>query len=141
MSPAVAHAAGGREVLVHHDALLVAHVVELLALHHAVGAHHVHVGVLHQLHVELVARAGHGGLQLLGHIVGAAAEDPLAVQVDLPAVRLLLAQVAQADTVADPVELARLVGHRNGSVVQVLRPHVPRPPQARLIEVQPQVCL
>ena len=32
-----------------------------------------------------------------------------------------------------------LVGHRNNHVVQVLRAHVPRPPQPRLFHVQPQV--
>ena len=135
---AVAHPAGGGKVLVHHDALLVAHVVEFLAFDHAVGAHHVHVGVLHQLHVELVARAGHGGLKLLRHVVGAAAEDAFAVQVAGPAA-LLLAQVAQPDAVAEPVELACLVRHRNGHVVQVLRAHVPRPPEPRILQVQPQV--
>ena len=135
----VAHAARGRKVLVHHDTLLVAHVIELFALDHAVGTHHVHVGALHQPHVALVALAGHGGLQLLGHVVGAAAEDAHSVHVHGPAVRLLLAQVAQADAVADAVEFARLVGHRHGHVVQVLLAHVPRPPQPRLGHVKPQV--
>ena len=144
----VAQRSLGGKVLQHQHALLVADVVELLLLHHAVHAHHVHVGRAHQAHVGLVPSARHVGLQLLGQVVGAAAEDALAVHAALPGAGHL-AQVAQPDAVAHLVEhlaagavlAVRAGGGGDREPVQVLLAHVPRPPQPRLVHRHPQLML